>query len=117
MEATEKYEIIIAFVGKVAPNKVYVDLVWNLAIREEFKSSGIYINAIIDERSLACVDCSDSETCFFVVAVRNPAQTQFEEDYYNALGRIMFKVREELNNPYMFIMSEKINASYFPQAE
>lgn len=117
MEPTEKYEVIIAFIGKVAPNKIYVNLVWNLAIREEFKNSGIYINAVVDERSLACVDCSENETCFTVVAVRNPAQTPLEEDYYNALGRVIFNVRKVLNNPYMFIMSEKVNASYFPQTE
>lgn len=117
MEATEKYEIIIAFVGKVPPNKEYVTLVWNFAIREEFQMSGTYVNAIIDERSLACVDCKETETCFIVQAIRNSAQSPSGEDYYNALGRIMFKVRENLNYPYMFITSESINASYFPQSE
>lgn len=114
MSLTEKYEILIAFLGREIPEKEYIAKIWNQAILEEYQKSTVYINVAIDERLLACVDCTESERGFIITSVRNPIQSQDPELYYNSLGSILFKVRNILGDPYTLITIEQVNSSFFP---
>ncbi len=114
MNLTEKYVILIAFIGREIPEKEYIADIWNQAILEEYQKSSIYINVAIDERLLACVDCTKEERGFVITAIRNPIQTQDSKLYYNALGSIVFKIRDILENPYTLITIEQIDSTFFP---
>ncbi|ABX42314.1 hypothetical protein [Lachnoclostridium phytofermentans] len=114
MELTERYEIVISYVGRIRPGVELIEDVWSTAILEEYKKSAIYVNAIIDERSLVCVDCSKREKVFVVNAIRNPIQTPDKDAYYKALGNIVFQVRRDLNAPYTLISIGAVQVSYFP---
>jgi hypothetical protein len=114
MEITERYEIVIAYIGRQRPAVEYIEDVWSRAILEEYQRSAIYVNAIIDERSVVCVDCSKREKVFVVNTIRNPIQTPDKDAYYNALGNIVFQVRRELNSPYTLISIGAVQVSYFP---
>ncbi len=114
METTEKYEIIMAFVSDVRPTREYLEEIWNTAILEEFKKSGTYVNVMIDERSLICVDCPKDEQVYVITSIRNPQQTPDQDAYYNSLGNILFKVRELLDSPYTLISIDTVYVSFFP---
>lgn len=114
MSLTEKYEILIAFLGREIPEKEYIADIWNQAILEEYQKSSIYINVAIDERLLSCVDCTKSERGFVITAIRNPIQSQDQKLYYNALGSILFKIRSILGEPYTLITIDQVDTSFFP---
>ncbi|WP_312370829.1 hypothetical protein [Lachnoclostridium sp.] len=114
MEVTERYEILIAYMGRIRPGIEFMEDVWSAAIFEEYQRSDIYVNAIIDERSLVCVDCPKREKAFTIITVRNPIQTPDKDAYYNALGRILFNVRSALDSPYTLISIGAVQVSYFP---
>lgn len=114
MEITEKYEIVIAYVGRIRPGIEFMEDMWSATILEEYQKSAIYVNAIIDERSLSCVDCSIREKAFVITTIRNPIQTPDKDAYYNALGRIVFRVRDALDSPYTLISIGSVQVSYFP---
>ncbi len=114
MTSTEKYEIFIAFLGREVPEIEFIEDIWNQAIQEEFQKSSIYINVAIDERQLACVDCSQRERGYVITAIRNPLQSPDQELYYSSLGNVLFKVRKTLGSPYTLVVIEEADVSFFP---
>lgn len=114
MFLTEKYEIFIFFLGRYLPEREYIEEVWNQAIYEEYQKSSIYINVLIDERSLACVDCTKGERGFVITAIRNPVQAPDQGLYYYSLGSILFNVRRTLGSPYTLVINDEVKLSYFP---
>ena len=117
MEISEKYEFRFVFVGRRRPTIEHFKDAWSVETKREFNHSGIYVNAVIDERFLTCVDCLENERAYIVTAIRNPAQVPSEEDYYIAIGNILNEVRQVFNSPYIIVICEKVHLSFFPNSE
>lgn len=114
MTKSEKYEILIAFLGREIPDIKDIKYIFDQAIKEEYQKSLIYVNVTIEERVLSCVDCSETERGYVITAVRNPLQSPDQELYYQSLGNVVFKVRKILDSPYTLVIIDDADVSFFP---
>lgn len=117
MYSTENYEIVFIFVENFRFNKDYVVYNWFLAARNEYRSSGIYVDARIDEQSIACGDCREQETCIVVNIIRNPAIAPDKDAFLKAIGNILKDVRESLNYPYTTFSEYQKDVTFFTRLE
>ena len=114
MTKSEKYEILIAFLGREIPSIQDIKDIFDQVIKEEHQKSLIYVNVTIEDRVLSCVDCSETERGYVITAIRNPLQSPDQELYYKALGNVILKVRKILDSPYMLVIVDDTDVSFFP---
>lgn len=113
MILTERYTIKFAFLENIRFNQEYVGINWNLAATRVYNDTGIFVNAIIDERLNICNNCRDGETCVIVTVVRNPIEVDDSELFYNTLKAVLITVKENLNNPYTLLTREEVESTFF----
>lgn len=117
MYTTENYEIVFSFVEGFRFNKDFV--VYNLftAGRNEFRRSGIDLDARVSEQTMVCVDCAEQEMCIVVNILRNPAIAPDREAFVQAVGNVVKDVRESMDYPYTTFSIFLLQVSLFTRLE
>lgn len=115
---TERY--IIAFFG--VNTKYYtvdfVSYIWDKTAEKEYERSGIYVTALIDVRNLVCGKirgCNLGDEAHIISTVRNPIESNSEDEFFVSLRNVINDVREELGMPDLTLSKDNIDYYYLIQ--
>lgn len=113
---TERY-ITTFFGAKIEKySSTDVAFVWEQSANEEYLKSKIYITALIDTNDFVGGKIKEprlGDVAFTVTSIRNPVDLISDDEYWEALKRVIKDVRGKLGNPSMTITKQGAELFYF----
>lgn len=93
----------------------YVAYLWEISANKEYKRSNIYITARIATEFLVSgrIRADLGTVVYVITSVRNPAEIESKEDYWDAYRNVVNEVRTNFGNPNMTISTHSIDYYFF----
>ena len=116
---TERYTVVLFGINTRYYTNEYVAHIWEKSANTEYQNSGIFVTARIDTNRLVCGEirgCTLGETAFVIIAVRNPAESLIQQEFYDSFKNVLNYVRQDLGQPNMTIAIDEVDYFYFTQS-
>ena len=113
---TKRYTVVIAGLMPDIVTQGILIRIWGKAAQKVYASTGIYVNAQLNESYFLCGDEREAEldglTANFII-IWNPVEVESAENFHKAFTQVVNGVRELLDNPYVWVTIEEIEFFYF----
>lgn len=115
---TERYVITFFGVDTDYYTDDYLLHLWEEAANQQYKNSKIYVTALFEVKTMVCGKtrgCNLENTAHVISTVRNPVESDNQDQFFACLKKIIMEVRSKLGNPCMSIMQETVDYYFFIQ--